>query len=499
MSSDNLRERTIRGSLAAGGVVAILRPINIVATIFLARLLDPSDFGFVALAMLLVSSSYIFTNLGMGPALVHTSADETKAAQHAFVLTMISGLGFTLALLMFARPIAVLLGDESATSIIRWLSSLLMLESLFLVPNALLRRHLMFERVSGIRIVAEVAYVLVSVTMALAGLGYWSLVIATIFTEFLYMILSWVLCPNLKWLRPQRWDNRLASSLLRYGVQGMGAGIVTYFHAHTDDWMVGRFLGVTQLGYYSKAYDLSQKTLVNLGTDVIGSVFFPAYRKVQDDRIRLARMYLKSLSFITLLMSPVAFGMFIVAPIAVPVLLGSKWNAMIPVLQVFSLMVLTRPISANTHPLFMAVGKPIYSMWAGTLLICVMLPLAIVGLRWGITGVALAVAVSHTVGMFFNTYQANTLLPSSARRTLTISLPPLAAGTVMMLVVQICKAPLLAFLGDQVDAIYLFVLILIGAVAYTVAIGVFQRRLLVEFLTTVRSAIRPQKISGSPV
>lgn len=498
MGSDNLRRRTARGGIAAGSVVMVLRPMNIVATIFLARLLDPSAFGIVALGMLLITSSYRFTTLGMGSAFIHSDADEDKAAFHAFGITMTAGVVIASAIVLFANPIARFLGDESVTPVLRCLSTLLIFESLFAIPNAIMRKHLMFERVSGIRLVSELASMLLSLSLAFGGFGLWSLVFAKMAGEFSRMVLSWLMCPNRGWLRLQVWDQSLASSMLKYGTQGTAGGVITYLHTHIDDWMVGRFLGVTSLGYYTKAYDLSNKTLTNLSSDMISNVFFPSYRKIRDDLQRLTRLYLKSLSFVTFMMTPVALGTFVVAPIAVPILLGPKWGPMIPVLQIYSLMVLTRPISENTHPLFLAVGKPMYDVRAGILLNLVMIPLAVFGLRWGITGVALAVTFSHLVGMLYNIYQVNTILSGTARSTLALTIVPWSAGIIMVVAVQLSKAPLLSVFGGKESATYLFLLIVIGAIVYGLLSFIMQRSLLLELLHTIHSVTGRRKSVITP-
>lgn len=489
MSSDNLRNRTARGSLAAGGVVLVLRPLNIVTTIVLARILDPSVFGIVALGMLLITSSYRFTTLGMGSAFIHSDADEDKAAFHAFCVTVASGIAIAALIILFAQPIAGFLGDSTVTPVLRWLSTLLVLESLFVVPDAILRKHLMFERVSSINLVSVLTSMLLSISLAFSGFGLWSLVASKMAGEFLRMLLSWLLCPNRGWFRPQSWDKSLASELIKYGTQGTAGGLITYLHTHIDDWMVGRFLGVTALGYYSKAYDLSNKTLTNLSSDMVSSVFFPSYRKIRDDIQRLSRVYLKSLSFVTFMMTPIALGTFVVAPVAVPILLGSKWMPMTFVLQIYSLMVLTRPISENTHPLFLAVGKPIYDVRAGIVLNLVMVPLAVLGLRWGIAGVALAVTFSHLIGMLYNVYQVNTILPGSARSTLGLTLLPWFAGAIMVVAVQAAKDPLLNTMHGNANVTYLLLLIGLGALVYGLLSVLLQRKLLLDVLNMMYVAL----------
>ena len=207
-----------------------------------------------------------------------------------------------------------------------------------------------------------------------------------------------------------------------------GSGLLSYFHSHWDDWFVGRTLGVTALGFYSKAYDFSNKTVGQMIKSTIGTVFFSSYSKMQDDKERLTRAYLKAVLLVFMFVTPIALGITVVAEPLVAVLLGDKWMSMVTSLQIFALLILTRPISENSAPLFQAVGRPGNNIRAGFVLLIVMVPAVLFCTRWEIEGVAFAVAFSHLVGALFNIYQVNEILPGTAKQTFKITGPILLNG-----------------------------------------------------------------------
>ncbi|HMN27053.1 MAG TPA: oligosaccharide flippase family protein, partial [Caldilineaceae bacterium] len=96
----------------------LTKPLNIVGTLILARLLDPYDFGLVALSMLLVTSSYLFVDLGMGSALIQTQLERRRVIFPAFIVTMFGGVVLTALIILFAAPLARFLGEPSATATI---------------------------------------------------------------------------------------------------------------------------------------------------------------------------------------------------------------------------------------------------------------------------------------------------------------------------------------------------------------------------------------------
>jgi O-antigen/teichoic acid export membrane protein len=475
-----LKAKAARGSLMLTSAMLIQRPLNMVGMVIIARLLDPSHFGMVAMAMLLMTSSYLVVDLGMGPALIQTGVDHNKVTFPALAVTLVCGALLWLLVYVFAAPLAAWLGNGEVAPVIRTLSALIGLEALVTIPDALLRKELRFGRVSLLSLSMELTNTLVTVLLALAGFGVWSLVYGRLVAATLKTVLAWLFCPGWEWLNPAHWEWRRTIEMMRYGISTTAGGLVAYFHGNWDDWLVGRIFGSGALGFYRQAYDLSNGTLASLSRGVINGVFFPSYTRILDDRARLTRIYIKSLRFVLLLMTPMALGLFVVAPELVRVVLGAKWTPMITTLQIYALLVLTRPLSSNTYPLFQAMGHPEYNLHAGLVLVAVMVPLAMLLLPYQIEGVALAVVLAHTAGALYNIYQANTLLPGTFGATVNAVKAPLAMGVVMAASVFFSKAWVAHLTGSVANWWGLGLLVLIGVAIYSAGALLLQGDLVRE-------------------
>lgn len=483
-----------------GAASMLTRPINLVATVVLARLLDPYDFGVVALGMLLATSSYLFVDLGMGPAIIQTDVERRRVLFPAFLITMICGLLLTLGIIAFSAPLSAFLGETEAQEAIRWLAWLVFLEAAITIPESLLRKDLHFGQVSFLKVLQDVTNLIVAILFAYLGYGFWSLVIGRLVSTLIQTVATWILCPGWAWLTPTRIDWGAVGALLRYGVKTTASGVLSFLHQNWDDWLVGRVFGAASLGLYSKAYALTNGTLSGLSRNLVNGVLFPSYAQMQNDKERLTRVYLKSLDFVLLLMVPLAAGFLIVAPQIVTVVLGEKWMPMTPVFQVFAILVFTRPISSNTSPLFMAVGRPDYNMKAGALLLAVMIPLVLLLLPYDITGVALGVVIAHTIAAVYNVFQVNSLLPGTARQTLRTLVPPLTATLLMMAAVQFAKAPLLQLLhAPDHNVLSLSGLIVLGAVIYLGVTFIMQRALMMELMQLGLAAIGGRRRRLAPL
>ncbi|MCA9950672.1 MAG: lipopolysaccharide biosynthesis protein [Anaerolineales bacterium] len=464
-----------------GGVSLVVRPLQLVGTIILARLLSPSDFGTVTLAMVLIGTSYMFVGLGMDAALVHSEMDRKKVAFQAFAISLFSGILSFLVLSINAEIISSILGDVDV-AVFRGLLPIILFTTLTIVPEAMLSKELRFNRLSAAVIISEIMYMIVAIILAVMGYGLWSLVYGKIASALVRVILVWLFNPSWDWIKPKKWDWDIMRSLLRFGLQTTAGGIVSYFHTHWDDWFVGRQFGTTALGYYSKAYDLSNNVLSSFSRSVINGVFFPSYTKIQNEKERLTRVYLKSYYVVLLMMVPISLGMLVLAPELVPVLLGPKWIPMITTLQIFAFMVLVRPLSENTVPLFLAVGRPNYMVRAGLVLSVVMVPLVIGLSNWGIEGVAIAVVISHIAGVAYNLVLVERILPGIIRPTLSAFVKFAVMGLLMALCVQLVKPYVLQLVGGIPNVLSLVILVMVGVVVYCGLAFLTQKTLIYELV-----------------
>lgn len=469
-------------------------PIGLIALIILARLLDPSDFGIVALAMLVFSTMRLFSDLGTSSALIHSPFDRKEISFPAFLITALVSLSLCGVVNLSPGLLAGFLGNQEVIPILRGLSILIVLDALSVTPEAILRKELMFGRISRVMLLSNILDNVIGVTCAFFGFGLWSLVYGKLGGATVQLILIWLVCPGWDWLiPPKQWEWGKVRQLLAFGMGSTGGGLVNFFNSHWDDWLVGRTLGATALGFYDKAYGLTNNTIAGLNRSVISAVLFPSYAKIQNEKERLAKAYIKGLSISAMVMAPLAMGVLAVADELVPLVFGEKWIAMIPALQIFAFMALARPMAGTTSPLFRALGRPDYDFRAGLVVGVIMVPMALLLLDRGIEGVAVAVTVSYICGFFYNIYQVQRLLPEAAAQMIPAVLPAVIASAVMVAGVYLVETPLQQLAGGHHTILSLGLLILCGAVLYLGMTFLMQRSLVLELADLTRAIFRKKK------
>lgn len=486
----NLKLRAARGSIYMTLITFGMRPFAMLLAIVLARLLTPADFGLLALAMIVFNAANMITDVGMRPTVVQTKDDINKVAYYAFVIVMVASIIFTIVSSLLAQPLATLMGGSAElVPIIRWMSIYVTIDGLWIIPEALLRRDLRFKELGLSQLPSELVSSIVSIVLALMGLGVWSLVIGTLAGQFLRATLLWAYYRPWIWLRPQKWEKDIVRGMFKYGLESMSSGIVRYVQTQIDTFVIGRQLGETSVGLYNKAVTLTGRLSDMLTSTIFGNVLFPSYAKIQDDKPRLARAYLKSTKMVFLMIVPMSVGMAITASLLIPVLLGPQWLPMIPLWQIFSLYGLMRPIASNAAPLFQAVGEPRRNLSSGLVLMVFKVPLILLLVGpYDSLGVAVAVTIATFAGMMFNVFQVNQILPGTAVKTFVQSLPFMLAGGLMALGVVLIQEPIISLAGGE-NILSLSLIILVAAVIYLAAVFILQRALVFELYELLIKAL----------
>ncbi len=477
-----------------GGSTVALRILSIISGIILARLLNPSDFGIVAYAGVVLSTTSLFSGLGMNMAVVQSRADRGIVAFQGFVISTISGVVLFVVVFAGAEMFAQILRSEIVVPVLRWMSVMVLLGSMVSVPEGLLQRDMLFGRQSIAVVSSDLVNIGVSIGLAIAGFGFWSLVFGPLAKSVVYLVMIWFLVPGWEWLRRKPWDRAVMKDMLSYGTQTTGGGLVSFFYSIVDNLLVGRTLGTVALGFYAKAYDFSLRTVDGI-INFIGVVLFPSYAQIQEDKDRLGRAYFKSLRVLSFFTVPIALGMFVTAPEMITKLLGEKWAPMIAAFQILTFVGLVKPLSGTTGALFASTGHPAYNLRAGLVLLVIMVPLIflLLGLGYGIEGVAAAVLTSHIFGFAVNMYQLHLLLPGKAKEMVVSILPALSCGAAMVAAVFLIKHPLLQLAGGHHTISSLLAMVVVGAIVYVLLLLWAQRPLVTEIVSIVFKRFRSQQ------
>jgi O-antigen/teichoic acid export membrane protein len=393
VNAGNVRQLATRGvgmTLFSGGAGLALQ---IIATVVLARLLAPKDFGLVAMV---TTFSLLLLNFGLNgvtEAIIQREGMDHSLASNLFWINV---AGSSVLAAGFGGAGSVLAGlykDPRVAGIAHWLALTIFLTGLQVVHLALLKRAMRFSAVSANDICARVLSIVVSIWLAWLGWGYWALVAGTIATPFGTCLGAWILC---RWTpgRPQRAAG--TGSMIRFAVQTYGRFSTGYFSNNLDNFLVGWRLGSTQLGFYKKAYDLFvlPSNQLSIGLTIVA---VSALSRLRQDAEQYKRYLMGALGVMALVGMGISADLTLVGKDLILVLLGQKWGESGRLFTYLAPGIGAMLLYCTHIWIHLSLGKPdrwfrwgLVDMAVTTVLLCV-------GLHWHAEGIAVAWVASYWV------------------------------------------------------------------------------------------------------
>ena len=361
--------------------------------IVLARLLMPSDFGLVGMATVVIGFANLFKDLGTSSAVIQSRAVTDDLLSTVFWANVAIGVLGTLVLACTAPLAAMCFREPRTTAILSVLALNFVLSGCSNLQKTLFERDLLFRVTARIEVAGVLCGAVVGVSLAVAGAGVWALVAQSLTTTGVVSALLWAFSD---W-RPRlvfRWSeiNRIGN----YSLNLTGFNIFNYFARNADYLLIGRFLGATPLGVYTLAYRIMLYPLQTIST-VISRVMFPVYSHLQDDDARFRSAYLRTAGMIALVTFPMMVGLWIIAKPLVFTIFGTKWAMVLPLIRIFAPVGLVQSIWVTVGCIYQAKGRTAAFFRWGVGSSLLLVASFLVGLRWGILGVATAYAIATLV------------------------------------------------------------------------------------------------------
>ena len=386
----DLKHKAVRAgfaNLCGQGAIATLQ---LTFLIVLTRLLDPADFGLIAMVTVVTGIFGLFTSAGLSSATVQRATITQEQVSNLFWVNILIGsiLSF---LCLGSAPALVTFYDEPR---LFWVT--VAMASGFLITaagvqhTALLQRQLRYTALVIVGTMSQLMGIAVGSVMAMDGLGYWALVGAALGSQAtntagVWLAAAWV--PG----RPRRHVEM--RSLLHFGGTITLNSLAVYLAYNLEKALLGRFWGADALGIYGRAYQL-----VNLPTEklngTVGAVAFSALSRLQDDPIRLRSYFLKGYSLVVSMSAPITIFSALFANEIILVLFGSDWVGAAVIFRLLTPTILIFGMINPLFPLLLSIGLQGRSLKIALVIAPIVMTAYIIGLPYGPSGVALAYSIA---------------------------------------------------------------------------------------------------------
>ena len=475
-----LRAQVLSGLRWTVSVRLISQLITWAITLVVIRLLTPADYGLVAMATVFISLLAMVSDFGLGSALVQRVTVGDSELSNVFGLVLL--VQFTLAALLVASAplIALFFSEPKLVPIVRVMALQFIVAAFAVVPDALLRRAMEFRKRSIFDLTSVLVGSVMTLLLAVAGAGVWALVAGNLAAVVWRTVGLNLFAPS--FVRPTlsiagMW------TILQFGGLLTASQVLWFFSVQADVVVAGKWLGKEALGAYSVAMHLASLPNDRI-SGLINQLAFPAFSRMQHDVAKVVENLLFGVRVLSLGSFPVLWGIASVAPEIVTVFLGPKWNDAVVPLQILALIMPLRLVGSFVPNATLGIGRSDI-IFKNALLAALLMPTAfVIGVNWGLMGLSIAWVIIVPVLLRNLMRSAAALGLRVSDFLLALARPVLAAGLMYGVV-----AGTRALLFDtSAGPVGLFLLVLVGALAYLAASWFFNRSGIREFLHLIREA-----------
>ena len=465
---------------------AITQGSRLVVALILARLLDPSAYGIVAMALVFTSLFSVFGDFGLGAALIQRPVLTEEQKSTAFWMSVISATGLFALAVLIAPLVAAFYREPQVGPVLVALASCFVLTALSSTQKALLTRDMDFRALELRQIAATLVAAVVAIALALSGAGVWAIVAQSIVFSLIAAVLLWLQSP---WRPSRRFSRAALRDLGGFGANVTGTQLLFFLNRNVDNLLIGRALGSAALGVYNIAYQLMMLPL-NQVAGIVADVLLPAFARLQHDLRALRGTWMRAVRLTAVVVAPLMIGMVVTAGLAVPLVLGDQWAEAVPVVQVLAWVGLHQSLQRYNSGVLQAVDRtgPLLRF---SVISCGLSVVAFVaGLPWGVVGVAVAYLIASLIVAPVYLRMTARAVDLRMRSFVAAVAGPLVAALLMGVVVVAVQQA--AGAATTSPLLLLLASVTAGALAYAAILPLTTRGIVAE----VRGLLREARARG---
>lgn len=391
----SLGRHVAAASLFMVGLRLSFRMIGVVSTLILVRLLAPTDFGIVGLAMAVASGLDLLTEASLGMALIRLPEMTRAHLDTAFTFQILRGLLIGLVLASTAGLAASWMGEPRVRPIMWVLSATAVIQGFENIGMVEFRRNLQFSRIFEQRFYAKLFGM--SVTMPIAALfhSYWALVLGTASIRIFVVAFSYYRHPFRPWLSLARWRE-----LFNFSKWFVLSNMMWVLDSYTATFLFGRIGGPRAVGLLQVSYQIASIPASEIAAP-IREPMYSGYARVLGDVPRLRKQFVDGFAVLILVIGPISAGIALTADLITPIALGPQWADAAPLIRLCAIYAFLDAIGHYPLNLFIVLNRQRFFVLTFAVIFSIRLPLLVwAGVTWGMQAAIMVLAASGAFGAF---------------------------------------------------------------------------------------------------
>lgn len=327
--------------------------VQVIVSIFVARILMPDDYGVVALINVFLSILNVFVNCGLGTALIQKKDADDIDFSTVFYTNIVFCTVLYLLLFLMAPSIAGFYNNPDMIILVRVLGLNLIVSGVKNIQSAYVSRNMIFKRFFFATLGGTIGAAVIGIGMAVAGFGVWALIAQSLFNNAVDTIILWLI---VKW-RPKRvFSFERLKDLFSYGWKMLISSLLETVYNNIRSLIIGKLYSSSDLAYYNKGKTWPNLFIENVNSS-IDSVLLPTMSKAQDNAIQVKSMTRRAMKTSIYVMAPIMMGLAFVAEPLTRLLLTEKWLSCVPYMRIFCITYLFYPIHTANLNAIKALGR----------------------------------------------------------------------------------------------------------------------------------------------
>lgn len=403
--------------------------LRAITSLVIAGIVGQENYGIIGLATLYVGFVILFVQFGFGTALVQRRELHPGHIGAATWLSIAAGVGFAAVTLVAAPAVADFFATDELTAVLRVLSILVIIKALGTVPSSLLMRDMRFGPLARAELLGATLGSAAGLAAAVLTESYWAIVWQMMVTEGVILLGVFVANPRFGW----RTTRTEVADLAGFGVKLLGTNVVNYGSRNGDNAIVGRVEGTEALGDYTLSYRVLSLPVQIIGQSVARTVL-PTFSRLHHDRRAIADLYYRSQRAVTALVAGPLVMIALAAPDIIRFVLNEDWVTAADAMRFIALSAIIQLGFGNTGMTLVALDRPGWQFWWSSATTVVSLTGYLVGVRWGIEGVAASRLVIGLPAAMIGVAIVGRLIPVTPWQTLRLFAPIAGAAALMSVV-----------------------------------------------------------------
>lgn len=329
--------------------------VQLVNIVFLAKIIPPSEYGLMAMALVIVNLGTLLRDLGTSSAVIREKNLTNELVNTVFWLNVLMGVSLAIIICSLSTVIANLFHQEQLSLILITISVIFPLSSCATAHLAMLQRESRFKAISYAEIFSSLVSVIVAIVAALKGFGVYSLVFQSITMNLISAVLFWKLS-NWRPLTNQFINISELKRIFNFTMNLSFFNIINYFSRNADSFLIGRYMSAAILGAYNLAYRIMLFPLQSL-TFVATRSLYPILSHYQNENGKVSSIYLNCVFVVLIISAPLMSGIAIISEPFVYWIFGPQWHITADVLKWLAPTSILQSVLSTTGSVFMAKGR----------------------------------------------------------------------------------------------------------------------------------------------